>query len=223
MDIIEAGAEITDLVSGACRVLLAPIAEVIPAGIEDFMLMEDPYTLQGEYFDFGATTGPTETSRSIESEGLGIEQRQGNVVEDITDVSRGLTVPMAGISAENLQIFENASAIGTIAAAVGVSAQKSVKFGSFSEATEYRAVIIGRRPKVAGLVTESDTTTVRGRLIARVLYRVSLTADESSFSIGKGQLASAEVGFTAKPEPGEDPDEAHGTWLLEDSGSITDA
>lgn len=221
-DIIEAGAEITDLISGAARVLLAPIDEALPEGIEDIMLMESPYTLQGDWFDFGATTGPTETGRSIESEGLAIEQLQGNVVEDITDVSRSMKVPMAGISPENVQIFENASAIGTLTAASGVSAQKQVKFGSFSEATQYRAVIIGRRPKIGGLVTESSpSTTVRGRLVARVLYRVSLAADESTISIGKGSFASADVSFNAYPEPGEDTDESGGTWFFEAAGTIT--
>ena len=221
MDIIEAGADITDLVSGAVRVLAAPITEDIPTGIEDVMLMEAPYTLQGDWFDLGATTGPTTTSRAIESQGLSIEQRQGNVIEDVTDVSRGISLPLAGISAENLQIFENASAIGNIAAAAGVSAQKVIKFGSFSEATEYRIILIGKRPKKAGLVTESaPSLAVRGRLIARVLYRVALTADESSLSFGKGNLASADVSFKAFPEPGEDADEADGAWFLEAAGTI---
>jgi hypothetical protein len=219
MDIIEAGADITDLVSGAVRVLAAPITESVPDGIEDVMLMESPYTLQGDWFDLGATTGPTTTSRGIESQGLSIEQRQGNVIEDVTDVSRGISLPLAGISPENLQIFENASAIGTIAAASGVSAQKVIKFGSFSEATEYRVMLIGKRPKKAGLVNESGSE-VRGRLVARALYRVSLTADESSLSFGKGSLASADVSFKAFPEPGEDADEAHGAWFLEDAGTI---
>jgi hypothetical protein len=218
MDIIEAGADITDLVSGAVRVLAAPITESIPTGIEDVILMEEPYTVQGDWFDLGATTGPTTTSRGIESQGLSIEQRQGNVIEDVTDVSRGISLPLAGISPENLLIFENATAIGDIAAAAGVSAQKVIKFGSFSEATEYRVILIGQRPKKAGLVTESGGT--RGRLVARALYRVSLTADEASLSFGKGQLASADVSFKAFPEPGEDADEAHGAWFLEAAGTI---
>lgn len=220
MGIIDDGADLSDLVSGAARVLLAPIEQAIPATIKDIILMKAPYTVQTNWFDLGATTGPTQGSRAIKSEGLGIEQLQGNVIEDITEITRGLTVPMAGISAENLQVFENASTIGAVAATTGASAQESVKFGSFSEATQYRAVLIGMRPKSAGIVKESVGGPSRGRMVARVLYRVSLAADESTFSVGKGNLASADVSFNAYPEPGQNPDVSHGIWLLEDAGTI---
>lgn len=221
MGIVDAGYSITAVSSGPVRVLLAPATEDIPADILDIIDMTTPYDVNGDWFDLGATSGPANYSRGIEAEGLSVEQVNGDIIEDITDVTRGVTIPMAGISAENIQVFENAPAIATVSAAALKSAQESVKFGSFSETERYRVALIGLRPKSAGIVQEPSSGPARGRMVCQVLYNCGLSADESSISRGKGQLMSGDVSFKAYPEPGEDADEAHGTWLFEDAGTIS--
>jgi len=221
MGIIDGGYSLTQLLSGACRVLFAPDTVTKPANISDLIGMVSPYTLDTDFDDIGATTGPASYSRSIESEGLSVEQVKGNVVEDVTDVTRSFTLPVGAITPENLQVLENAGTIGTISAAANKSAQHKVEVGSFDELTKYRVAFIGLRPKGAGTVTEPGGAT-RGRMLAFVAYYASISADESSLSIGKGQLASMDMSFTLFPDPAvSDQTKAQGIWLSEDAGTIS--
>jgi hypothetical protein len=223
MGIVDAGFTITDICKGPVRVLLAPADEDIPTNIIDIHAMKTPYGLAGDWFDLGATTGPSSYSRGIEAEGLSVEQVNGDITEDITDVTRGITIPMGGISAENIQIFENATAIGSVTAGANKSAQQSVKIGSFSETERYRVALVGVRPKDAGIVQEPSSGPARGRMVAHVLYNVGLSADEASISMGKGQLWGGDVSFKAYPEPGQAADVATGVWFFENAGTIAGA
>lgn len=213
--------DLDHLLGGRARVILAPASEPIPASIADVIDMETPYAVQGSWFDLGATRDSASYTKSIESEGLEIQQVSGLVLEEITDINRQIKVSLAEVKAENLKIVEESATTGTVAAAAGVSAQKSVKFGSFSDTTPYRAVFVAQRSKKSGLVVESGAgAPQRGRFVMLCLYSVSLSADETEMEFDKGTLVHAPVTFTAFPEGGEDSGEEYGVWLTEDAGTI---
>lgn len=212
--------DINNLVAGAVRVLYAPTSEPVPVDIADIIAMTDPYAPVGSWVDFGASTETQTYSRSIESEGLEIQQESGAIIEDITDVGRTFAFDVAEIEENNLKVLEEAPSIETIAAVAGASAQKGVAVGGFTELTQYRVAFIGIRKKQSGTVTEPGGAT-RGRMVAVALYRCQLSAEESSIEFGKGNLASAGVNFTSFPESGQPEDQDVGKWLFEDSGTIT--
>ena len=124
--------DIDHLLGGRARVLFAPTTEPLPGDISDLVDMTSPYAVNGSWEDLGATRDAASYSRSIGTEGYEIQQATGLVLEEITEVSRQLQVSIAEIKPEHLQIIEEAASVGTIAAAAGVSAQKSVEFGSFT-------------------------------------------------------------------------------------------
>jgi hypothetical protein len=210
---------IMNLIAGASRVVLAPTTEDVAESIQDVVAMVKPYALAGTYFDLGAGTEANEYSRSFESEGLEIQQETGDVMTDITDVGRTMSVSMAEFDPDHVKVIEEAQTVETIAAGAGTSAQQAVPIGSFEDLTPYRAVLLGVRKKPSGIVEEPDGTE-RGRLLGVALNRVTLAAEEASMAWEKGSLVAANVVFESFPESGLPSDEAYGRWLFEDAGVI---
>lgn len=218
--------DITKHFVGSVRVVYAPITEAIPANLADVTALvanAGAYALAGDWEDFGTIPDGEEVvaTHGRDSEGIAIENDNGNLYEEITDVTRGLKVTLAELGPEVLQILENAPSIDTIAAAAGKSAQKGVPIGSYASLARYRVGFIGKRPIEAGVVTEPVTLKERPRLGGYFLNRCTLASDDQDITFGKGKLAQAEVAFTAFPEPGVAAEESYGTWLLEDAGTIT--
>ncbi len=217
---------IENLLSGAVSILYSKITGATPAdipeGIEDVVLMEAPYTVQTGWTWLGATKETFTYNRGFSTEGLEIQQVAGNILEELTDINRSITVSMAEFNPFGFQLMENAPEIETLVAAAGVSAQKRIAFGSFSSLDRYRFAFISRRPKAAGTVTESDSTTIRGRFVMGVAYQAQLQADEISMEQGKGELTASELAFTLFPETTEAQPEGQevGAWYLEDAGVI---
>jgi hypothetical protein len=143
------------------------------------------------------------------------------VFEEITEITRELEVEMGEVTPENLRVLENAGAPTTIAAAPNKSAQKALKFGSFSVLTARRICFIGMRNPGSGLVTEPVGGITRGRFVMFCLYQATIAADSSEVSAEKGELTSLPVTFSAKPEGGQPQGQEYGTWLLEDAGTIS--
>src|SRR4051794_35345320 len=106
--------DIDNLLGGAVRVLYAPTTAALPADISDVIDMTTPYAPVTPWKDFGATKESFTYTRGFDTEGLEIQQVPGAILEDITDLSRTITVSVAELRDELLQIMEQ----GTIAADV---------------------------------------------------------------------------------------------------------
>jgi len=214
--------DITNLLGGAVRILYADIDEPVPATMTDVFLVESPYTAQTGWTDLGATPHSFTYTRGFDVEGWEIQQLAGNVIEEVTDLTRTIEVSFADLRPEHLAMIENQSAaVEDVTAVASASAQKVVRFGSFQSFTRYRFAFVSRRPLAAGAVTESAPSgAVRGRFFMGVAYQAQIAADEAEFEQNKGELTAAGVTFTLFPDSDEDQGEEYGAWFDEVAGTI---
>jgi hypothetical protein len=219
---------IDNLLGGAVRVLYAPTSQAIPANIGDVIKMVGPnYAPETGWLELGATKEAFSYSRGFDVEGWEIQQTAGNVIEEITDITRSVSVSIAEFTKELLKIIEGDTGVISALAAVpgatdsGTSAQDKITFGSFSSLTQYRIAFIARRAKASGLVTEAGNGgATRGRFVMGVGYRAQLSADEIEMEQDKGVLTAANTGFTFFPEGGQAQGSEYGAWFLENTGTI---
>lgn len=215
------------MIVGAARAVIAPIdlTDNTPApadNIGDFVALSQDagaYPLVSPYRDLGAATDGSSYSHGRSSSGVEIQQETGAIMEEITSVARAMSLSMAEVDPANIQLVENADEITTIAAAAGLSAQKRVGMGSYTDLSLYRVALIGIRKKNAGIVVEEGADE-RGRFVVAMLNRVSLSADEQSLTFAKGGLASGPITVVAFPEPGIAGPRAYGDWYFEEAGTI---
>ena len=84
--------DIDNLLGGAVRILFADLEEAsppaIPDSIDDVVAMSYPYAPKTGWLDLGATKESFTYSRGFETEGWEIQQEQGNVIEEVTSISR---------------------------------------------------------------------------------------------------------------------------------------
>lgn len=212
--------DIENLLGGAVRFLYAPDTEDIPTKINDVIDMVAPYAPNGDWVDIGATKESFTYTRGFDTEGWEIQQVAGNVIEEITEITRSIEVSVAEFTTDILKILEGDTGdIDAVAAAANVGAQSVLRFGSFSSLTQYRIAFISRRAKASGIVTEPGGAT-RGRFFMGAGYRAQLSADEIEMEQEKGNLTGTGVGFTLFPEDGEDAGEEYGIWADEAAGTI---
>jgi len=211
---------INKLLSGACDVAYAPTTVDVAANLSDILALIGTPDVNPDYALFGSTVGGSGYTREIESEGLSVDQRQGDVFEDITNISRTWTTQIAEISPEHLQIVEEAPEIETIAAGANTSAQKLVAAGSFDEFTRYRIAFIAQRRKSQGLVIP-PTGDPRGCYVVAYLPQASLAADSSEITFEEGGLATASVTFKAFPEATLPSGRDTILWFEEQPGTIS--
>jgi hypothetical protein len=220
--------DITNLLGGAVRVLFGYVvapsgggtAAAIPTGPKDVFAQVNPYASTATWHDFGATSDNFSYSRGLAVEGWEIQQATGNVIDQVTDTNRSITVPMAELAPQALQIIEESAAITAQAAGVGVSAYDKVAFGSIDELTRYRIAFVSRRSKASGVVQEPGGAQ-RGRFVVGVGYQCSISADDVSIEQGKGSLASASVTFNFFPDTTQPSGQEFGAWYFEKAGTIT--
>lgn len=216
--------DITKLAVGPARVLYAPTSVTVPTKLQDIIGLVSPYApVKEKWIDFGAAPEGDESSysRGFATQNLGIEQVSGAIFTDITDVNRAFSLNIAEISPENMKIVEGTSvASETVEAAKFTSKQTRVPIGSVTEFPTYRVALIGQRKMASGVVKEPEPALERGRLVAIVLNRCTITADDSSISVGKGKLISAPLKFEAFPEPELSAETAFGGWLFEEAGTL---
>lgn len=211
--------DLNNLLSGAVRVLRAPSTEPVPTDEADIFAPVSPYAPAGTWEDVGATRENFGYSRGFDTEGLEIQQVAGNILEEITDISRSINFSQAEWSPKHFQAMEGSPAIATIAAATGMPAQKRVAFGSFSSLSRERFAFVSMRPRASGVVTEPGGLT-RGRFVVGIAYSAQMAADEISMEQGKGELTAVELSFTLFPEAGQPANQEWGAWILEESGTI---
>lgn len=211
--------DITNLLGGAVRILIADTTTAVPDNIADVIDMETGYAPQTGWTDLGATKESFTYNRGFDSSGFEIQQTPGAVLEAITDINRSIEVSFAELNPDNMQLIEAAPNIATIVAASGKSAQKKVAFGGFNSVASKRFAFISQRHIDSGVVEESGGTE-RGRFFMGVAYRATVAADEVSFEQAKGELSAVGVTFTLFPEPGEPSGEEWGAWFDEQAGTI---
>lgn len=210
---------IDNLLGGAVRVLYAPITEPIPASIDDVIAMVSPYAPVGAWEEFGATKDAFSYSRGFETSGYEIQQVPEAILEEVTSITRTISVSVAELTKETLQILEEAGAPTAVAAGAGVSAQDVVEFGSFTSLSQYRVAYISRRNKASGLVTEPGGAT-RGQMVMGVGYKAQVTADNVEMSQAKGELTAFGLSFKFFPDATKAQGKEHGAWFIEKAGVI---
>lgn len=217
--------DINNLLGGACRVLYGDPADVdIPVDPSDVIDLIYPYAAQDGWTDLGATRDAFSYTRGFDTEGQEIQQVAGNVLEEITSISRGLSVSMAEFNAEGFALMEGAPGVDTVAAVAGAHPGfDTVSFGSFSSLTRYRVAFVSQRSKASGSVTEpvADGAKVRGRFVMGWANQAQLSADEITLELDKGALSAVALGFTLFPDGDvADAETAWGGWGIEAAGTI---
>lgn len=216
--------DITNLLGGAVRILYGAVGGATPAAIptsmDDVFDMETPYAAVAPWVDLGATKESFTYTRGFDTSGYEIQQVAGNVIEEITDISRSIEISFADFRPEHLQMIENAPAVANVAAVAGSGAQKRVAYGSFSSPVQYRFAFVSMRPRQAGIVEESGGKE-RGRFFMGIANLAQVAADEISFEQAKGELTGAGVTFTMFPESGQPTGEEYGAWYDETAGTIS--
>lgn len=214
----EAGA-----LTGPARILYAPIATAVPTDIWDVIPAintSGEYAAKTGWFDFGLAADAPQYTASRESTGLEYQQPSGSLFQAISSITRSITVQVAHIDEKTLQIIENAATASTIAAAANESALKKVNTGLYSSVPQWRICMIAFRPSGAGTVTEPDATT-RPPLVARIIPRATITSDDTTVEISKGDPTNTSVTFIAESEPTAAAGAEHGYWIVEQTGTIT--
>jgi hypothetical protein len=206
--------DIDNLLGGAVRVLYAPVSAPAPADISDVISMATPYAPVSPWKDFGATKESFTYTRGFDTEGLEIQQVPGAILEDITDLSRTISVSVAELRDEMLVMIEQGIVASDVAAGTAGGAQDIVKFGSFNSVTQYRIAWVSRRHQGSGTVDEGGGV-VRGRFFMGVGFRCQITADEVEFEGAKGELTGLGLSFKLFPEPGSNYGEEYGLWASE--------
>jgi hypothetical protein len=211
--------DIDNLLGGAVRVLYAPVSATLPADISDVIDMTTPYAPVTPWIDFGATKESFTYTRGFDTEGFEIQQVPGAILEDITDMSRTLTVSVAELRPSLLTMIEQGVQSADVAAAGGAGAQKIVRFGAFNSVSQYRIAWVSRRHQGSGTVEEADNV-FRGRFFMGVGFRCQITADEIEFEGAKGELTGLGLTFKLFPEPGQTYGQEYGLWAAEDIKTI---
>lgn len=224
MAVTDTGYKQEGAVSGPARVLYAPTTVAVPAGLDSIInLVADVngvYAPKTGWVDFGLAADASSYSKGHDTEGQEYEQPTGLLFEQVSDINRQITVNMAEILPENLQIIESSGVISTKAAAANVSAQQVLKAGSFTSVTRYRIAIISQRDVGAVKVTEPGGLE-RGGLVAQVGLACALSGDDSELSSGAGDPISADVQFTLFPETGQPKGQEYVHHYLEQAGVIS--
>lgn len=215
--------DINNLLGGAVRVLYGKTSGVgaaaVPTSIADVVSMVHPYAAATNWTDLGATRDAFSYGRGFASEGYEIQQVRGNVIEEITDITRTIEVSVADFRPEHLAMMEGSPTVGTVPGGTGEGTQKRVGFGSFASLDQYRFAFVAMRPKQAGVVIEPGGRT-RGRFFMGVAYMAQLSADDVSLEFDKGTLTAAGVTFALFPDGTEDAGEEFGAWYDEDAQTI---
>lgn len=215
--------DLNNLAGGAVRALIAPYT---PATVPDVpskgFAQVSPYGAKAPFFDLGATKEAFQYARGIEVGGYQIQQVQGNVIEEITNVTRTARVSMAEIGPQGLSLIEQHPAIDDVAAVAGSSAYKKLAFGSISDLQRYHVIFYARRSLASGVVQEGAAAGARkrGRLLVGIGYNCAISADNVDLGFSKGDLAAAQVTFKFFPEPSLPQGEEYGGWFDEAAGII---
>jgi hypothetical protein len=214
--------QIANLTVGPITAMVATVEAVasFPTKLQDVLQTYSPYTAVSPFFRFGAGVNPGSYSTGNTQSDLTIEQDTEPVDTEVTAVNRSIQINMAEFSPQALAIVEQSPGVELVAAQAGVAvAQDAVPFGSYSDLDHYRVVLLARRKKKWGIVTEPGGAT-RGRILGAFLYSATITGDAKTAQFAKGSLASMDITFQAYPDAAAPGGSDHGRWLSERAGAI---
>jgi hypothetical protein len=186
----------------------------------------------GSWFELGLTTDATNFAHARDGEGLEYQQT-GELFQEITSISRTLTVPIGAINSQTLAMVENTGLTSTVAAratAAGVEAQPAydlVKFGSYATLKSYRFAFVAYRPSGTSPVIAPAGVTFPGgsnqrpAMVATVLPLAALALEETEEEYESGSPVGMEAQFRTVPVPGLPAGAEHGFRHIEKPGQLT--
>jgi hypothetical protein len=208
----------SNLVGAPARVLYTPFTTTLPTNFTDIIDGVEPYAPKTNWLDFGATSGPSVIGRNLTTAGFQIQQTTTTLLEEPTDLTRTLTVPIAEFAPAILALLEE-STVSTFAAATGRAGGSKIPFGTINSLSSFRIALIAQQSKQQGVNTEPGGAT-RGAFVAWVSYKASLLGDNLQTSIARGTLADLSVQFKVYPDPTQTtPGAEAGFWIRENSGA----
>ena len=213
--------DINKIAQGPARVLYTPTTTTLPTKLSMLFLQKAPYTVATNWLNAGATTGPTVVGRNFTTAGLNIQQDTSPILEEISEVTRTVTIPIAQLDSAMLDILEESGGVTTVAAGAGVDApQTKVPFGSIVDLGTYRVAVVWRFKKSQGIVVEPTTLLERGRIAAWVGYNMKLTADNVQVSIGENEIVGGSLAFKAESDAAVTAEGTEqGFWIYETAGA----
>lgn len=209
----------TTLIGASARVLLAPIVATLPATPKDVFDQVSPYDPKTNWVDIGATSAGPQIGRNLTTAGFNIQQEQSTILEEPTEITRTLDVPMAEFRSDLLAYLEESTS-STITAGVKLGAGEKVPFGNIFSLSEFRLALAVRKSKKQGIVQEGSggSPVKRGAFVVWIAYRASLTAGNLQTTIARGDLATQPVQFKLAPDPTMTAEGTeYGFWALEDA------
>lgn len=193
--------DINKIATGPARVMYAPTTVAVPTKLSNLFLQKAPYTAATGWLNAGATTGPTVIGRTFATAGLNIQQSTSTILDEITDVSRTVTIPIGQLDSALLAVMEQSGGVTTVAAGTGIdSGQTKVPFGTITDLGTYRVAVIYQFKKSQGIVIEPTTLAERGRFAAWVGYFAKLTADNVQVSVGENEIVGGSLAFKLEDE-----------------------
>lgn len=217
---------IANLLGGRVRVLYAPTTVAVPAGPKDVFVQtavaSPNYAGATGWLDIGAGRDASHYERGITTADWEIQQAKAAAVRQVSGVVRRVQVSMGEFTPELFQIIEEAPAIGTLAAASGVSAQKEVGMGGIDTLTRYRVAFVAQRDPSAGKVIEPTGGNVagRGRFVVGCGWEASISADQVQLEYAKATMSALTVTFEFFPVSGQAAGKEYGAWWFEQAGTI---
>lgn len=220
--------EPTDPLIGPFNVLIADPAEVdiadvtdlysIVSGIRDGSGIYQPAT--GWTYG-GLATDAHEYDHGRETAGIEYDNVSGVLYEQISKITRDVTVNFGSINNFTLGIMENTTNNTTIAAATNKAQQTKVGFGIYDSLLEYRVALVGYRPDstAVGLMREGASGPYRPAMFATVFPLVRLSTDSTKLSFKKGAPVSGAVKFSSVVEPTLAAGLEHGFHVYETPGT----
>lgn len=208
-----------NLIGAGARVLYAPTTVAVPTTPKDIFDNTDPYDPKTGWVDIGATTAGPQISRNLTTAGFTIQQSTSTILEEPTELTRTLTVPIAEFRDDLLEMAEEANS-SNITAAAKLGTGTKVPFGNIFSLSEFRLAVAIRKSKKQGVVTEGSgaNPVTRGAFVVWVAYRASLVGDNLQTTLARGEVSSIPVQFKLSADPTQTTEGAEmGFWAIEDA------
>lgn len=209
----------TTLIGAGARVLIAPFSATLPATGKDVFDQVSPYDPKTNWTDIGSTSAGPQIGRNLTTAGFNIQQVDTTILEEPTDITRTLTIPIAEFRPDILAIVEESAAAAVTAGVKQGSGQK-VPFGNILSLSNYRLALAVKKSRKQGLVQEGTGASplTRGAFAIWVAYNASIVGENLQTTIERGNLANLALQFKLYPDPTQTTEGAEmGFWLIEDA------
>lgn len=169
----------------------------------------------------GLAADAHEYDHGRETAGIEYDNVNGDLFEQVSKITRDVTVNFGSFGKFTVQIMENTTDETAIAGATNKAPQTKVGFGLYDSLREYRVALVGYRPdsSTVGLVREGVAGPYRPAMYAVVFPLVRLSTDSTKLSFKKGAPVSGAVKLSSVAEPTLGAGLEHGFHVWETPGS----